>query len=166
MTATDRLFQQLQRHLREQEEVIDRLVAAGEDQLQALRDNNLDRLYEITGQQEALSVQIRKNEEGRLAVQGMLENGLQLPPGTTFKELIAHAPVVMKTPLEQLYGSLRRKMADLKEVNYLCAVLIKKALLVNNRIVQILNAGGADNYGQKGELKKQLPHRPVLNESV
>ncbi|KUK82209.1 MAG: Uncharacterized protein XD97_0480 [Pelotomaculum thermopropionicum] len=166
MADTDCLFQQLYRYLAEQEEIIDRLAAAGEDQLQALRDSNLDRLYEITGQQEAWTVQVEKIEEYRLTVQGTLENGLNLQQGATFKEIIKYAPVEVKASLEQSYGSLRRKMADLRELNSLCAAVIKKALLVNNRIIQILNAGGPGNYGQKGELKNQLPYRPVLNENV
>ncbi len=166
MADTDRLFQQLHRYLGEQEEIIDRLVAAGEDQLRALRDNNLDRLGAITGQQEAWTAQVKKIEERRLTFQGALESELNLQQGATFNEILKHAPVEVKASLEQSCGLLRRKMADLREINDLCSAVIKKALLVNNRIIQILNAGGPGNYGQKGELKNQLQYRPVLNESV
>lgn len=166
MAEADSLFQQLYRCLAEQEEIIDRLITAGEDQLQALRENNVGRLCEITGEQEAWAAQAMKAEERRLLIQGSLESELNLQKGAAMRELLPHAPAGMKASLEEVYKSLRRKVNDLKEINSLCSAVVKKALLVNNRLVQILRAGVPVSYGQKGEVKDQLQQRTFLNESV
>jgi len=86
--------------------------------------------------------------------------------GAALSKLLLFAAEPVKTSLEQACIALKKKMADLAEINTFNAVLIKKAMLVNSSLLQILNAGVSATYGGKGEIKGKAQPRFVLNRRV
>lgn len=162
------LFDQLCGCLKTQEEIIDRLIAAGEAQLKAVKENNIIDVNETVKEQEACAAVMEETEQQRLLLQSSLEEVLKVEKGLSLSKLLPFAPESARPPLQQLLEILKKKMASLEEINTLNAALIKKALLVNGRLIQILHSGPSTTYGVKGEIesKSQSQPRSVLNESI
>jgi len=160
------LFDRLYHSLMDQVKIIDLLMAAAGARFEALKENDLGRLNKITGGQEALAAQLEKAESERLRIQESLENTLNVAKGSTLSGLLAHAPEPVKTALGNARAALRQKTRDLKEINARGSALIEKMMLVNNRLIKIVNAGIPKTYGFKGEVRDNLHYAPVLNESV
>jgi flagellar biosynthesis/type III secretory pathway chaperone len=171
MSNTAGLFEKLYSCLKSQEEIIDRLIAAGEEQLRALKENSLDDLDKTVREQESCIAEMEKTEQQRLLLQTSLEKELNMDKGVTLSRLLPFAPETVRTSLQQSLELLRKKMASLGEINALNAAVIKKALLVNSRLIEILQSGFSTTYtttyGIKGEIdgkKSQL--MSALNKSV
>lgn len=160
------LFEQLYDCLKSQEEIIDRLIASGETQLKALRNNYLDELNNTIQEQESYVSEMEKAEKQRLLLQESLKKALTIDDGVTMSKLLPFAPGPVRTSLEQLHTVLQEKVIKLGEINSFNSSLIKKALLVNSRLIQILNSGMSATYGLKGEIENNRQRVSVLNRSV
>lgn len=160
------LFDQLYDCLKTHEGIIDRLITAGEAQLRALKENNLNGLNETFKEQESYAVDMNRTEQQRFSLQVSLEKALKIDKGVTLSKLFPYAPETVRISLQQLLEGLQIKMASLVEINALNTALIKKALLVNGRLIQILHAGISTTYGTKGEIESKSQPRSVLNKSV
>ncbi|OPY58796.1 MAG: FlgN protein [Pelotomaculum sp. PtaU1.Bin035] len=169
MSNTAGLFEKLYNCLKSQEEIIDRLITAGEEQLRALKENNLDDLNKAMREQESCAAEMERTEQQRLLLQASLEEALKIDKCVTLSKLLPFAPEAIRISLQQLLKDLPKKLASLGEINALNAALIKKALLVNGRLIRILyflHSGLSTTYGIKGEIENKSQPRSVLNKSV
>ncbi|NPV72569.1 MAG: flagellar protein FlgN [Pelotomaculum sp.] len=165
--AAGSLFEELYRCLLAQGEVLGRCLAAGEAQIEALKENDLARVRSITAEQEAFAAQLKKLEEERLSIQHALEGSLNIKSGASLNDLLPYAPAELRPSLQKACADLRHKIENLKEINSFCALLVRKILKINEKLIQILSSGAAGRcYGEKGELHGGLQLNPVLNKSV
>jgi len=160
------LFDRLYQCLVEQEKIIDRLITIGEDQLEAFKENDLIRFNKITAEQKVFAAQMEKAEEERLLIQVYLESRLNVEKGATLSQLLPYAPEPVKASLKEVLVVLRHKMQNLKEINSLSSAMIKRILMVNSRLIQIINASVPKTYGLKGEIQGKLHFASVLNENI
>ena len=166
MSETPQTFDKLYRCLREQTEIIDRLLDLGGDQFRAVRGNDLAGLVKIVGEQETLAARLAKAEEERLLLLASLESLPGVEKGTTAAALLSHAPQTLQSSLEEAFREMRNKVRKLKEINSLNAAVIKKILRLNSRLLQIMSAGAPKTYGLKGEIREEPNFASVLNKSV
>ena len=160
------LFNQLYDCLKSQEEIIDRLIESGKAQLMAVKKNSLNELNITIKEQESFASEMEKAEQQRLLLQKSLEKALNIDKGVTLSKLLPYASVQVRASLKQFLEVLQKKAASLDEINALNATLIKKALLVNGRLIQILHSGRSTTYGIKGEIESKSQLMSALNKSV
>ena len=166
MDDTESLFNQLQECLKAQEEIVDRLIAAGETQFEALRKNNLGELNKATREMEACSAAMERAEQQRLLVQHSLEEALKVAKGMTLSKLLPFAGESIRDPLQQQYFAMKEKVTNLSEINMFNTILINKAQMVNGSLFKFFYAGSSTSYGVKGVIENKLNPISLLNRSI
>ncbi len=160
------LFERLQGCLKNQLDLLDPMITVGEAKSRALRNNRVDDLNEAVKEQESYALEMEMAEQERLLIQESLEKALNIDRDSTLTRLLPFAAEPVRSSLQKLLISLQKKIKTLKDINSLNSILIKKARLVNNRLMQILSSGVPPTYGQKGEIENGLKHISVVNKEA
>lgn len=167
MKTKEQLFSELHRLLEEQENIIDRLISAGEEQSECLRKNDNRRLQEIVRRQGNLSAALSALEEKRVQVQKALEKQLDLPGGSTLRDLVLYAGSEIRGRLEQAGSSLREKTRRLQEINQLNRDLTGRALQFTNFMLNIICAQAPNaGYTRNGSIKPGHENKSRINKFI
>lgn len=166
MGDTESMFNQLIGYLKIQEEIIGRFITTGEEQLEALRNNNLEELDKTVCDQRSHGIKMEKIEQRRLLLQASLEKVLCLEKGATLSMLIPFAPDSLQSCLKDLLSNLNKKIGELKEINSLNSSLIKNTLLLNDKLINIFNPDKSITYDPNGGIESRTKKVSVLNRSI
>lgn len=167
MKTREQLFSKLHRLMKEQEEIIDRLISAGEEQAECLRKNDIKKLQQIVQRQNILSAGLKALEKKRVQVQGALEKELDLPAGSALRELAARAGDPKRGQLEKLGLSLKEKINNLQQINELNRILTSRALQFTNFMLNIICAQAPNaGYTRNGSIKPGRENKSRINKSV
>lgn len=166
MGDTENTFSELLRLLKIQEEIIDLFITTGKDQLKALRSNNLAELNKTVCEQQSLGIRMEKTEQQRLLLRDSLERTLSIESGATANSLIPYAPGTIQPGLEKTLKCLNTKIKELKEINSLNSCLIKNTLMLNDRLLNMINPNKSITYDPKGGFNNKREKVSVLNRSI
>ncbi|MTI84044.1 MAG: flagellar protein FlgN [Firmicutes bacterium] len=163
---TRQQFAKLYKLLQRQEQVIERLIAAAEEQTQYLRRNDTKNLQTITEKQEVLSNTLKNLENDRLQVQQALEKDLGLPGESSLEHLTLYAGQKDALDLNNIKSSLQKNTEHLKEVNILNQALTDQALQFTNFMLGLLQPQQQTGYTKQGNLNKTPTNKSRLNKSI
>jgi len=160
-------FAKLHQLLVQQNHIIDRLISAGEEQAQYLRKNDAKGLQQVLQQQSALSARLEALEKDRMQIQRALEKGLNLPGGSTLRDLAVYTDETSRRQLNDLGSSLREKAFYLQEINALNRALTNQALRFTSFMLNLLQPQTRETgYTRDGSIKKNPSSKFRLDKSV
>ncbi len=154
--------------LAELEVTLEEMRSATRDQLEALKTNDRQGIWEAVYRQEDLILRLAGLEERRISLQAVLEEELSLPARSSLGEVLLRLPEEAAASAASLHASLRSKLLEIKELNFTCALLAKRALYVNSRLLELSGgtAAAPSLYGPGGH-QAGAPEAPSLvNTSV
>jgi len=157
-----KLYQLLQR----QEQVIEQLIVAAEEQSQYLRSNDTKNLQPVTEKQEVLSNTLSTLEKDRLQVQQTLENELGLPGESSLEHLTIYAEQKTALDLNSIKSSMQNNTERLKEINSLNQALADQALQFTNFMLKLLQPQPGTGYTKEGNINKTPTNKSRLNKSI
>lgn len=123
------MFASLTRLLDRQNQLVSQLVSLAEEELLALRGNNLEDLQAITSAQAQASRELSKLEDERMQVQEELARLFNLGDNrATLLDVLPYAPEEAHAQLQSLTASLSQNFSRIKELNRLNKLLIQHCL--------------------------------------
>lgn len=141
----------LQAVLEQQNLLVLDLLRLGEEELEALKTDNLPALQEVIVKQQSLSESLAKLEQERLELQAYLVKEAQLPEAFTLKDLAESG-----IPGSQEIVSLGKTLADnyekLRELNETNNLLIRQSLSLINKMLSIFAPQNGTTYGRTGQV--------------
>lgn len=146
----------LQAILEKQNYLLLELLNLGEEELEALKTDNLTSLQAITTKQQSLSETLAKLEQERLVLQAYLAKENQLSEGFTLKDLVK-----LDLPGSQEIELIGKTLADnflkLKDLNETNNLLIRQSLGLINKVLGALAPKQGTTYGQTGRMSPDSP---------
>ncbi|HHX51305.1 MAG TPA: flagellar protein FlgN [Clostridia bacterium] len=153
----------LEEILIEQNRLVEELLRWGQEELEALTNDDFGRLMEITRKQQFFGEELKDLEEKRLATQKSFQDVLGLEPGASLEELIEHQPDLPES-FKKLADLLRKNFRELQELNELNSLLIKQSLAYVQKVMNALGAGQSV-YQPDGTLEAKA-RKTVIDKSV
>ncbi|KJS76645.1 MAG: hypothetical protein JL56_05105 [Desulfotomaculum sp. BICA1-6] len=161
------LFIELTRILTEQGQIIKEQLKASQAQNLALRRLDTESLEAAVTRLDRLTEQMSEQDRLREQVQRKLESALNLRQDATVIEMLPKAPLEIIFKLKGLTRVIRKDMRQLDELNGINNLLTKRALQVNEGLLELLKSGGRkQTYQNSGELKQNDRPNAVLNKTV
>jgi flagellar biosynthesis/type III secretory pathway chaperone len=138
--------------LQGQESVIAELLSLADEQLQVLKNDDIEKLSEITVQQEEKGRRLALLEKKRCEILAAYsqEVGKEIHH---LSELFNHIDSEDKDALQKLAFEIKEKHEKLAETHELNRVLLKQGLLYANRILSCFNPEKSV-YGKTGNMQK------------
>lgn len=155
--------------LAELKSALEEMRSATRDQLEALKAGDRQGIWEAVYRQEDLILRLADLEERRGSLQAALEEELGLPAGAPLSEVLLYLPEEEAAACAGLHARLRNVLLEIKELNFTCALLAKRALYVNGRLLEISGgtAAAPGLYGPGGQPRAGAPDAPpLMNASV
>ncbi|MEW5954403.1 MAG: flagellar protein FlgN [Bacillota bacterium] len=147
----EELFRRLLDLMKQQDELMERLLQAGGRQQDALRANNIMELNSAVTAISELARQLTGIEKDRLAVQREAEANLGLPKDSTLQALLTVAPEYLRDELKDRRRLLRCKTDLFKDLNSVNQLMVKNALRLNHYMIKTL-LPPEETYGGNGTL--------------
>lgn len=160
------LFFELIAVLKQQNEIVQKMIAASKEHNSALRQADTEKINNAVQQLNKLALLMAKYDPQREELQVKLEKQLGLEKGATLSSLIKAAPADIKEQLKALQSKLQENFEQLKEINELNNLLTKRALQVNTALLKILNPTTAATYHGDGKVAGENRPASVLNKTV
>ncbi|MDS1029506.1 flagellar protein FlgN [Bacillota bacterium LX-D] len=155
----------LQTLMQKENEVVEELLNLAEQELEALKIDDLQSLTTITQKQHKICQELTGLEKERLQLQTVLSSTYNLQPNFSLTELIAAIPENQQ--LAALGQKLKRNYTSLKELNGINSLLIKQSLSLTNKILGALMPNRKPVvYGQSGTYENSIPKTIKLDKSV
>lgn len=148
---SDELYQVLD----QQESIMEELLELAHMLTPALSDDDLDRIIDITGQQEdkgremALLEQKRRQILGDYA--GKTDTGID-----HLRDLFEHIAPAASERLSAKAQAMRKTHRDLQEAQEQNHLLLKRGIAYTNKILTLLNSRQQHVYGRTGNIEKPL----------
>ncbi|MGI6552549.1 MAG: flagellar protein FlgN [Clostridia bacterium] len=154
----------LEEILMEQNRLVEELLRWGQEELEALTNDDFGRLLEITQKQQFCGEKLKALEQKRLASLEKLQNILGLEPKASLEELIKQQPDLPES-FTKLAEILRKNFRELQELNELNSLLIKQSLAYVQKVMNALG-GGQAVYQPDGSLEAKTTIKAVIDKSV
>lgn len=151
--------------LEKQNNLVLELLRLGEEELLALKADNLDELQEITGKQQVLSERLAVLEKERIALQTELADRLKLTGQLTLKELM-DAELPGSEQVAIMGNILKENFLKLKELNETNNLLIRQSLAYINKMLSAMMTKSQATYGQNGQVTTSAQPSLKLDKSV
>lgn len=151
--------------LHELNSLVKKLLALAEDELEALKTNDLKKLQEVVSQQQFYSDELFELEKKRMVLQGQLAQEYGLEPNLSLKELLA-SQLLERENLEEVGSELLDNFAKLKEANELNNMLIRQSLAYINKVLKAVLPQGQATYSPRGEINTTEALNVKLDKSV
>jgi len=141
----------LQSILERQNHLVLELIRLGQEELEALKTDNLAALQAVIKEQQPLGEALAKLEQERLDLQACLAKEHNLSPGFTLKDLAEHQvpgseDVIL---LGQTLADNYLKLKDLNETNNL---LIRQSLSLINKMLSVFAPQNSTTYSRNGHV--------------
>jgi len=159
------LFFELDQILKQQRETVRQLLGQSEAQNQALRKNNVELLNNAVQQLTKLSGLMAEQDNKRQEILDKLAHILNLKQGFSISDLLPEAPASLKTELQKVHTEIKNDLQQLKELTTLNSLLTRRALMVNQSLLNIFRGGG-QTYQPGAKLKQDKQSLGVLNKIV
>ncbi len=152
------LFFELAQILKQQRETVKQLLIQSEAQNQALRKNDVELLNNAVQQLNKLSGLMAEQDNRRQEIVDKLAYN-------SIKDLLPVAPVSLKTELQKVHIEIKNDLQQLQELTTLNSLLTRRALMVNQSLLNIFRGGG-QTYQPGAKLKQDKQPLGVLNKIV
>lgn len=160
------LFFELAEILAAQGALVQEQIKAAEDQNLALRRVDIPSLQAAVRQLDELNGQMATLDKRREQVQQSLEQALGLEPGAALAGMLFAAPVALRDRLAELRRELKQDLDQLRRLNEINGLLTRRAMQVNETLLQIIASGGGETYQHSGALKRNDRLPGVLDKTV
>jgi len=162
----DALFKKLLYVLKEQCNLLDKILNALYKQNEGLRKVDTNAVSASLQQLSALSKEMQDLDEKREKIQRELIKTHGMKSNITISELITYnIPNEIKNELKQIKSELDERFNKVKEVNEINAVLIKQVLSVVNTVLNIMKSDVSLTYKPESS-KKQYGFSVLMNKTV
>ncbi|MBO8167953.1 MAG: flagellar protein FlgN [Thermoanaerobacteraceae bacterium] len=151
----ERLFKHLRELLVKQNEIIEELIALGERETEALKENDIKNLAQIVREQEQVGVQLAEMEKERLALQEELAAKLPAARDAGLKDILRMSALSHTEELEQLADKLKENYRQLQVLNETNKLLIRQSLSYVNKILSVLTPQEEKTYHRSGMVKQK-----------
>lgn len=153
MTVSNSLAGAYTALLRELKAALEEMRDATRDQLEALKTGSREGIWEAVYRQEDLIGRLAALEERRFSLLSALEGELGVGPGAPADEVVSRLPGETAGAAAALHAYLRGLLLEIKELNFTCALLAKRALYVNGRLLELCGGAAAapQVYGPGGQ---------------
>ncbi len=150
--------------LKKQKNTIEKLLELSEDQLQALKADDIEKLSEITAMQEENGRKLALLEKKRRDIITVYskKTGENIK---TLNKLFKYIDDKDKTAVQKLADEIKEKHEILKQNNELNRILLKQGIAYTNKILSCFSKNENKVYGKKGEVENKNIARS-LNKSV
>ncbi|OPX88926.1 MAG: FlgN protein [Pelotomaculum sp. PtaB.Bin104] len=142
------------------------LYSACEEQMAALRDNDVEAIEAAVKRVNNLIADINAVEEERLRIQAALDTELGLSPGSRLADVLSHASGETREKLDMLLKKMRSKADLLSEVNKINAIMTRRALTLNRLILRAFNPVGELTYQGNGVVEQGASIKSLVNKTV
>ncbi|HHU31889.1 MAG: flagellar protein FlgN [Zhaonellaceae bacterium] len=141
----------LQSILERQNHLVLELLRLGEEELEALKTDDLQALQEVIKDQQSLGESLAKLEQERLELQDYLAQKYNMPKGFTLKEL-AESQVPGSQEIMPLGQTLADNYSKLQELNETNNLLIRQSLSLINKMLSVFSQQSGATYGPSGQV--------------
>jgi flagellar biosynthesis/type III secretory pathway chaperone len=160
------LFFELAEILAAQGKLVKEQIKASGAQNRALRQVDIQSLQAAVQKLTGLAGQMAVLDKQRVQVQSKLEQALGLEPGATLSDILPGAPAALRDKLKELQLELKQDFEQLKSLNEINGLLTRRAMQVNETLLQIIASGGGETYQHSGALKRSDRPAGVLDKTV
>lgn len=151
--------------LLEHDSLVAKLLELAEEELEALKANDLKGLQKVISQQQRLSDELFDLEKKRMALQAQLAEEYGISPHISLRELLASSlPGIDE--LEEVGQRILDNFNKLKEVNELNNLLIRQSLAYINKILKAVLPQGQATYSPSGQINNTEPVNIKLDKTV
>ncbi len=150
------LFAALTDLLSRQNQLIIQLIQFGREELDALKNNDMERLVAITRLQEDAGQQLAALEADRVSVQQRLAGELNMDPGITLRQVLPYAGA-NKADLERISQELQENYARLQDLHEVNRLLIRQSLGYVNRLLKAMTGPEGLTYTSTGQVEGAKP---------
>lgn len=142
------------------------LYSACEEQMAALRDNDVNAIETAVKRINILVADMTAAEEERRRIQTALDNELGLAPGSTLADVLPYADGETRQKLDTLLKGMRSKTDLLREVNKINAIMTRRALTLNRLILNAVNPEEGLTYGVDGGVGQGNFRKLLVNKTI
>lgn len=146
----EHLFKTLITLLSRQNQLTQSLIQVGQEETEALKQNNLDMLTRLTRQRAELSHSLLEAERERVGVVTEIASALDLSGEITVSRILEHSPSAGE--LQTVAQSLRENCRYLQEINETNKLLIRQSLGYVNKLLQYLAPEDQLVYNSSGQV--------------
>lgn len=154
----------LEKILNKQSNLLEELRGLASEQLQALKQDDLNTIINITSRQEYIGRQLGILEKQRQ----IIINSLSLEQGIDiehFSDLRPHTSRDNFAKLQKVRDKIVSECQKLKKENELNSLLIKQGLKYTEKILKILNGSNSTMYGKSGDMYN-VSSRGIIDTNV
>lgn len=158
----DSLFSDLIRVLGREREVLIEMLDAARKHNNALRQNEIEVLKDVTVNGERLNGRLKTEDHRREEVHLSLVTALDLPCETPLSGLLPYAPGQHRESLSRITSELKeiaREVARLVELN---GILTRRAMQFNEQILRLVKPGYSETYQSYGTFTFPAKCQPLL----
>ncbi|MDF9409133.1 flagellar protein FlgN [Pelotomaculum isophthalicicum JI] len=142
------------------------LYSVCEEQMAALRDNDVGAIEEAVKRVNSLIADMTAAEEERQRIQAALDTELGLSPGSRLADVLPYASGEIREKLDILLKGMRSKADLLREVNKINAIMTRRALTLNRIMLNAINQGEGLTYGVDGGVGQGSFKKLLVNKTV
>jgi|GEM_PF-1537334 len=140
--------------LDKQNSLIEELRDLANEQLQALKQDDVDKIFLITGQQDYTMREMAVLENERVIIMNELSSktGVEIK---NFSELFPFIGSDDSQTIQEIRDKILNSSQKIKTENELNTLLIKQSLKYTKKILGILNVNNGSFYGKSGDLQRR-----------
>ncbi len=140
--------------MHEQKKLIEELHKLGKEQLQALKLDDVDKIFSITGQQDYITREMAVLEKERLIILHELSPkiGVEIK---NFSELLPYISSDDSQIIQEIRDEILNSCQKIKTENELNTLLLKQSLKYTKKILSILNVNNTLVYGKSGDVQRR-----------
>jgi len=142
------------------------LYSACEEQMAALRDNDVEAIEKAVKRVNNLVTGLTAAEEERRQIQAALDIELGLSAGSTLADVLRHTSGKTKETLTTLLKKMRSKADLLREVNKINAIMTRRALTLNRLMLSAINPEEGLTYKVDGGVGQGSYKKMLVNKTV
>lgn len=150
--------------LDKQNSLIEELRELANEQLQALKQDDINKIINITSHQEYIGRQMAVLEQQRQTIVGKfsLEHGVEIKH---FSDLLPHTGREDYAKVQKIRDKIVNECQKLKKENELNSLLLKQGLKYADKILKILNGANSTVYGKSGDMCS-VSNRAIIDTNV
>lgn len=141
----------LEKILEKQNYLVMELLRLGEEELEALKVDNLKQLQDIMQRQQPLSEELFQLEKERAQLQQELAREFNLEEQLTF-QVLADAKIAGSEKVVAMGNLIRDNFMKLREINETNNLLIRQSLSYINKMLNLVAAKQSSTYDNNGQV--------------